>query len=331
MKQLFTLFLFAFAMNMAYTQTSMPKDNIAIPNGGMENWYNVPVNATLNYDDLGTGPTDNWISTLNSLAMIPPLAYGPGPVTVFKTTDKYAGTYAAKSVSANFPLGPVTVFIPGMIGTAVMETTGVRAILGKPCPDCKPSHFKGYYKFEPVNGDSCTAVILVSKWNTTSKKRDTIGYGKMVQRTAVSSYTEFDIPVTYTGQGVVDTMTLLVVSSAGFNVVNFMGSTGQVGSTMYVDNLTLDYPSGIQQVLMPEVSVTAYPNPASDILHIDLSKQVKDGSLEVYNVTGKLVGTYGVSQTENTIPVYSMPDGTYYFRLVSGKELVNTGSFMIKK
>ena len=271
------------------------------------------------------------MATLNSLAAVPPTAGGPGPVTVFKTTDSHSGTYAAKGVSANFPLGPVTIFIPGMIGTAVMDMVGVKALLGKPCPDCKPSHLKGYYKFEPVGGDSCAAVILLSKWNPTAKKRDTIGYGKMVQRSAVSTYTQFDIPVNYSGTGTVDTMTLLVVSSAGFNVINFMGSVGKVGNTMYVDDLTLDYPSGIQQVLMPEVNVRIYPNPASDILHIELSKAVKNGAFEVYNSAGKQVCSYGVSQTANTVPVYSLVNGTYYFRLISGKELVNTGSFVIKK
>lgn len=288
------------------------------------------VSATLNYDDIGTGPADNWLGTLNSLAAVPQIAGGPGPVTVFKTTDKHSGTYAAKAVSAVFPLGPVTIFIPGMIGTAVMDNANIRAILGKPCADWRPSHFKGYFKFEPVNGDSCSALILLSKWNSTLHKRDTIGYGKMVQRAAVSDYAQFDVPVTYKSAETVDSITLLIVSSAGFNLVNFMGSIGQVGSTMYVDDLTLDYPNGIQQVLMPEVGVTVYPNPAADVLHLILSKELKNGTVEVYNAEGKLMGNHHVSSISNTIPVNGLVTGVYYFRLMSGKDLVNTGSFVKK-
>ncbi|MCX6267931.1 MAG: PCMD domain-containing protein [Bacteroidetes bacterium] len=321
MKQLLTLVLLSLALTSAYSQTN-------VPNGDFENWY---LNPKGNYDDLGISPTDSWMATLNSLKLVPPTAGGPGPLTVFKTTDKYSGTYAAKAVSAKFQVIAVPIFIPGMIGTAVMDMGGFRALLGKPCPGCKPMRFKGYYKYEPVNGDSCTAVILLSKWNATAKKRDTIGYGKMVQRNAVSTYTQFDIPVNYTGTGVVDTMTMLVVSSAGFNVRDFMNSKGQVGSTMYVDELMLEYPEGIQQILMPEVAVTAYPNPASDILHIDLSKQVKNGLLEVYNSAGKQVGSYDLSSNGNTIPVYSLVNGVYYYRLLSGKDMLNTGTFIIKK
>ena len=331
MKKLITLVLLALAVNPAWSQSKNFNEDFKIPNGDFENWYNIVVSPTLNYDEIGTGPTDNWLGTLNSLAFVPPTAGGPGPVTVFKTTDNHSGTLAAKAVSANFPLGPVTIFIPGMIGTAVMDNANIRAILGKPCPDCKPSRFKGYYKFEPVNGDSCTVLMLLSKWNSTDKKRDTIGYGKIVERNAVSSYTQFDIPISYKSTATVDTMTLLIIASAGINLTNFTGSVGQPGTTMYVDDLTLDYPSGIQQVLMPEVAVTVYPNPASDNLHVDLSKEVKNGAMEIFNTEGKVVGSYPVAKTGNIIPVHNLVNGAYYFRLTSGKELVNTGSFVIKK
>ncbi|MCX6306170.1 MAG: PCMD domain-containing protein [Bacteroidetes bacterium] len=242
MKHLITFVLLSLAMNTVYSQSKSSTGDFVIPNAGFETWYNVVVNATLNYDEIGTGPSDNWMSTLNTLASLPFSVGGPGPVTVFKSTDSYSGTYAAKGVSNIFPLGPITIFIPGMIGTAKMDMVGVRALLGQPCAGCRPSHLKGYYKFEPVNGDSCAAVILLSKWNSSAKKRDTIGYGKFVGHNAVSTYTNFDIPIQYAGTGTVDTMTLLVVSSAGFNVINFMGSVGQVGSTMYVDELSLLYP-----------------------------------------------------------------------------------------
>ena len=271
------------------------------------------------------------MATLNSLMAVPASAGGPGPVTVFKSTDAHTGGFAAKAVSANFPLGPITIFIPGMLGTAKMDMIGVRALLGKPCPDCKPSRFKGYYKFEPVNGDSCTAVILLSKWNSSAKKRDTIGYGKMVEHSAVGTYTPFDIQINYSGTGTVDTMTMLVVSSAGFNVKNFTGSVGQPGNTMYVDDLTLDYPSGIQQVFSHEVSVVVYPNPASDLLHIDLSKDVRGGSIEIYTLEGTKISTHAVSSTTNTIPVNNLGAGSYFYRLMAGNEMLNTGTFVVNK
>ncbi len=328
MKKLFTLVLAFLATGAVMAQTKSTAVNFAIPNAGMENWYTIPV---VNYEDLGTGPTDNWLGTLNSLYALPQSAGGPGPLTIFKTTDAHSGTYAAKAVSNIFPLGPTTIFIPGMIGTAIMDNVNVRALIGRPCPDCKPTHLKGYFKFEPVNNDSCAVVLLCSRWNSTAKKRDTVGYGKFVQHTAVNSYTQFEVPVNYTGSGTVDSISLLIVSSAGFNVVNFLGSVGQVGNTMYVDDLVLDYPSGVQQVLMPEVNMKIYPNPASDVLHISLSKALRNASVEIYNVSMERIGTYSVTGSATNVGVGSLPAGSYYFRLMSGSDMMNTGSFVIAR
>lgn len=302
-----------------------------VPNGDFEAWYTVTVSPTLNYEDIGTGPTDNWTATLNSLAAVPAVAGGPGPVTVFKTNDKYSGNYAAKAVSANFPLGIINIFIPGMIGTAVMNNAAVTAVLGKPCNDCRPSKLKGYYKFEPVNGDSCIALLLLSKWNSVAKKRDTIGYGKWIQKDAVSEWSPFEVSVDYTGTGTVDSITMLVVASAGFNVLNFVGSKGQAGTTMYVDDLALEYPSGIQQNLMPEVSVKVRPNPVSDILTLQTSRNMKDATVDIFSSNGKLVASYTMSGSSQELPVYSLPNGNYHFRLMEGNASLSTGSFIINR
>ncbi len=324
MKRCFTFLMMFVFLGGVFAQTN-------VPNGDFETWYTVTVSPTLNYEDIGTGPTDNWTATLNSLAAVPAVAGGPGPVTVFKTNDKYSGNYAAKAVSANFPLGIINIFIPGMIGTAVMNNAAVTAVLGKPCNDCRPSKLKGYYKFEPVNGDSCIALLLLSKWNSVAKKRDTIGYGKWIQKEAVSEWSPFEVSVNYTGTGTVDSITMLVVASAGFNVLNFVGSKGQAGTTMYVDDLALEYPSGIQQNLMPEVSVKIWPNPVSDILTLQTSRNMKDASLEIFSTNGKLVASYSMSGSSQELPVYSLPNGNYHFRLMEGNASLSTGSFIINR
>jgi hypothetical protein len=190
----------------------------------------------------------------------------------------------------------------------------------------------GYYKSEPVNGDSVTAVILVSKWNASTHHRDTFGFGKMVEHNMVSTYTKFDIPVTYTGiSSSPDSLSILMVSSAGFSVINFMGGVGQVGSTMFVDELMLESPQGIQQALLPDVNVKTFPNPVKDILTVQLSDKVKDGTLEVYNLEGKQMGIYHLPDLANRIPVYTLINGTYYYKLKEDRHILNTGSFIILK
>ena len=233
MKRIFTLALVLMVLSGLRAQH-------LVPNGDFETWYPVPVSQTVNYEDIGSGPADNWLGTLNALAAVPAMAGGPGPVTVFKTTDKHSGNFAAKAVPVNFHLGPVTSFIPRMVGTAVLDMANIRALIGKPCAGCRPLKLKGFFKFEPVNGDSCSASILLSKWNVAAGKRDTVGFGRIVQKEAVDSWKEFEVPVNYISAGSIDSISVLVVASAGYNLSNFMECVGQPGNTMYLDDLMLE-------------------------------------------------------------------------------------------
>ncbi|MCK9204595.1 MAG: T9SS type A sorting domain-containing protein [Bacteroidales bacterium] len=327
MKKLFLLVFLAIFANTAFTQSMLP-------NGDMENWYPVIIPGTAtNYEDLGVDMTDNWLTTLNSLNAVP-APIGPGPVTVFKTDDKYSGTYAAKLVSQTFVMTPFDVFIPGMLGTATLDFQNVRAILGRSCPGWKPTKLQGYFKFEPVNGDSCAAVILLSKWNSTTLQRDTVGYGKLVTKDTVSTYTRFEVPVDYSYPSSnlsPDSITILTVSSAGFNVISFMYSIGQPGSTMYVDDLSLEYPAGIEQSLMPETSITMFPNPANETLTVTLGKTVENGILEIFDVTGKMISTMDLTGKLTVLPVYSLSNGAYFIKIKEGSRLLNTGSFIVRK
>jgi len=322
MRKIIVLILFAFISLGGFTQS--------IPNGDLENWDSLHSATTTAYWWQPSYEGINWLGTLNSLVGLGVTSGGPGPETVFRTTDAYSGTYAAKLVTGHFVFGVSTIKIPGMLGTAVMDFKGVRALLGNPCPGCKPLNIKGFYKFEPVLNDSCAVVILVSKWNNSTHKRDTIGYGKMVEHSAVSTYKPFNVALNYSGIDVPDSLTFIMISSAGFNVINFMGSQGQDGSTMYVDEVSLEYPVGIEQSLMPDVAVSIYPNPASDQINFELSERVVNGSLELFSVNGKLVRTCGLNGTKTTVPVNNLTAGTYYFKLRQDQHLLNTGSFIIK-
>lgn len=322
MRKIFALILFAFISIGGFTQS--------IPNGDLEKWDSLHSETTTAWWRQPSFVGINWLGTLNSLVGLGVTSGGPGPETVFRTTDAYSGTYAAKLVTGHLIFGISTIRIPGMLGTAVMDFKGVRALLGNPCPGCKPLHFKGFYKFEPVNGDSCAVVVVVSKWNSSTHKRDTISYGKMVEHSAVNTYTPFDIALDYTVSTVPDSLTFLMVSSAGFNVVNFMGGVGQDGSTMYVDEVSLEYPAGIVQSLMPDVGIKVYPNPASEKITVELSEKVDNGRLEVYTIEGKSVGTYNMNEVKTNISVKSLSAGTYYFKLMERNHLLNTGTFIIK-
>ncbi|MCF8227599.1 MAG: PCMD domain-containing protein [Bacteroidales bacterium] len=162
----------------------------------------------------------------------------PPPVTVTKTEDAVSGQYAAKITT----ILPEDFFMmAGTLATGKFEpdlNNPVKSLeQGIPFTS-KPTAFRGYYKYLPVDGDSCKLYALLSKWNTTAGKRDTVAWaGLPAMDEYPSEYTAFDFNFEYHLEGIdPDTLIMIMVSSAEGD--SFIGG---VGSTLYVDDLRLVY------------------------------------------------------------------------------------------
>ncbi|HNW76669.1 MAG TPA: T9SS type A sorting domain-containing protein [Bacteroidales bacterium] len=297
-----------------------------LPNGDMEAWHVVTVNDTMSYPQID-GPL--WC-TLNELVAVPAMLGGPGPLTADKTSDAHSGSWAAKLTSGSLNMYPYNILIPGMIGFTQLDIMAYTIRLGKPCPGCRPTKFTGYYKYEPVLNDSCCAILLASKWNTELRKRDTIGYCRTDFKGIISDWTYFDMNVNYYSEEAPDSLLVLLVSSAGFNMGNLMTGVGQPGSTMIVDDLNIEYPLGINQVLMPEIGVKTYPNPACENMTVELTERIPGGTFDIYSMDGRIISSQAMENTVNTVNVNGLMPGQYFYRLMSGKNIQNTGFFMIK-
>lgn len=71
---------------------------------------------------------------------------------------------------------------------------------------------------------------------------------------------------------------------------------------------------GINSVVKSQSSLTIYPNPASDILKIQLPREYINESIQIYNSLGYLVKNVEFSQS-NTIDIKGLPNGIYYLIL----------------
>ena len=322
MKRIFLFLPALFVIQLAFSQTN-------VPNGDFENWIQVS-NPPNNIPYYQPDPVGGFWSTLNELVDISPYLGGPGPLTVERTDDAYSGTYAAKMISGFFG-PPVNVFIPGMLGSTKLDIQHYTIHLGKPCPPWRPQRFKGFYKFMPVNGDSCAAVCMVTKFNITNHKRDTLGYGKQVFKDAVTAYTPFDFPIIYTNTvDLPDSITILMVSSAGFSVTNLMGGVGQVGSTMWADEVSIENPSGIDMALMPEKNISLFPNPANDKVTVQLDTYDKELQFVIYSSDGVRMSESVLRNSSASLLTSGLPNGNYFFQLMDGKHLINSGNFIIQ-
>jgi len=297
----------------------------ALVNGNFEGWFFAyhPTHALHGFWE----PQGPFFRTLNALDTI---ATPPG-LTVYRTDSVHSGNFAARVETQEIAV--MQVKIPGVVGTLQLDWVGMKAILGQPYTwNTKPTRFQGYYMSFPKANDSSAAILLLSKWNTATHKRDTLAYNRLVFHGTVSSYTLFDAPVNYINNTTMpDSITVLLLSCAGYNARYMLGSVGQVGSQAYFDDVTLTDVTGTQYLLMPEVTVKLSPVPVSDQLTVSLSGELSHGSMEIYTTTGQTVNTVPLIATTNTISVSALAAGVYFYKVLDGNSVINSGKFIVSR
>jgi Secretion system C-terminal sorting domain len=273
-------------------------------------------------------PDSSIFSTLNQLDTIPT----PPGVTVYPCDTAHSGSRSAKLVTRKIDI--MDIIIPGVIGTIKINWATLNAILGIPYPYgiTKPVRFTGYYQSFPVSNDSAGAVILLSRWNTAMHHRDTLAYNKLVFHGTVSDWTQFDVPVIYIDQTTIpDSLTLLYLSSAGFNALYMTACVGSVGSMALFDDVNLNGVNGFPLMLMPSVSVKLSPNPAKDFMNIRLGEEVANGNFEVYDSQAKFIRRYSINGNSGQVPVGDLSAGMYYYKLTVKDQMLSSGTFAVAK
>ena len=152
-------------------------------NTSFEMWTN-----TGNYEE----PSGGW-TTLNKLRDLGSL----NPVTVSKTTDSYSGTYAARLETKE--ITGFGTLIGGLLAAGIFDNNaspGQNVKLGQPYTE-RPLNFDVYYKYTSVNSDSAAFYLALTKWNSSTSSRDTIGEAFYTEYNTVSAYTQLNIPINY--------------------------------------------------------------------------------------------------------------------------------------
>jgi hypothetical protein len=223
------------------TPINEPPDDLVcqlnIAGGCFDQWESVDDG----YSNICMEPAGGYLRTLNYLTTLPTSAGGPGPLTTDSSLDSYSGKYAALLITGTFsPMGD-PIIIPGIVGTDSLDIPNATIILGKRYT-LKPVKFQGYYKYQPVGGDSGIVLVLLSKFNTVAHHRDTVAYAQQIIRNAVTTYTPIDLSLIYYNTETPDSLTLIIASSGGVNFVDLMNCKGQVGSKLWIDEIQFVMP-----------------------------------------------------------------------------------------
>lgn len=218
---------------------------------------------------------------------------------VEKTTDAYEGEYAMKLINkpnANqMSAGAMTMSpLPG-------NEFNDRFPLTK-----KVTLLAGYFKYEPVEGDTFSISIMLYKGGSP------IAYGNYSNGDTRKDYTSFKAPIRYFISQVPDSASISIwVSRDGF----------KEGSILTIDNFTLtgDF-TGISENTQPVFKCEVSPNPSQGIFNIQY-EQIRSGNttIRVYDVLGNLVKQFNhtrdVGMQGYTIDCTDLKQGIYLLKL----------------
>ena len=231
-----------------------------IPNAGFESWT-----PGFGYED-----PNSW-GTLNAASIL------GMPISVTKSTERHGGAFSAKveTMSTIDSTGQETPS-PGFmfIGSVnILQQTGV---LGTSFT-ARPDSLVGWVKCNSVNGDTSGIALQLTKWDAIALTQEQLGFGSFITTSTSTSFYRFSVPIEYVSENTPDSLSVIVISSLG---------AGQIGSAIWVDDLSLIYNTSSSVGELNGTSFDVFPNPVNDELSIS-SKTVD--KMEVYSTTGILI------------------------------------------
>ncbi len=237
----------------------------SIPNSGFETW--------LDFTDPVYSKPQSWYTADSLIAKYNMFS------TVEKDTSAHSGNYSARLTTKTINLPFIgTLDFPGILtlGHINIYPLGI----GSGIPDTlKPHHMKGFYKYAPQNDDSCMIVAFLIKFVPSKGKHDTIGIAKFIGG-GVNTWTEFKAVFNYSAiDKTPDSMNIVILSSADTSNVNS-------GSTLWVDDLSMEMVSGIEDHYSSGLKTNIYPNPATDHINLVFEEAVENAELIIFSGKG---------------------------------------------
>ena len=271
----------------------------AQPNGGFENWT-----TTFSYED-----PDGW-QTLNFLSLNSP----PNPLSAFKATgiDVHSGNYALKLTTIFINNNPASTIFHH--DTACFCFTGKINIspfsyqYGFPYTG-RPEKLEFWSKYTPIGTDIAGAFVSLLKWNGVS--HDTIADGG-ITILATSTYNLFQLNLNYRSTALPDSATIAFTPSQD-------SAAARVGSTLFVDDVSLIGWVGIDQYDINSTKVKVFPNPAKD--NITIHAQIDDAdNVQLIDASGKLQGIYKIQNYTSDINTSAFAEGIYFYEIRDKKD-----------
>ena len=76
------------------------------------------------------------------------------------------------------------------------------------------------------------------------------------------------------------------------------------------------------EIVIEDSEIVVYPNPAQEVLNIDINSTILPNEILIYDYTGKLVLSEGVSQLQTSVKIDELESGVYMMHLQFGDRII---------
>ncbi len=261
-----------------------------IPNNDFESWVSVS----------GYSSPNGW-DNLNRIT------YNSSIYTCMEGAPGYTGSsflfLATKTI-------PGRGLVPGVAVCGTLDTLTYKPVSGFVF-SARPQYLSYYMQYMPaVPTDPSSVKVLLTKWNSSLLKRDSIAYGESYYSGMAHTWVNSTTALNYYSGDYPDSA-IIVISSSDSVPQNF--------STIYIDKLEfIGTVQGIDHLSSPSDYFSIYPNPASDNITIGLNDELKKGEIKIINLLGETVFSQYISKTKTvTLNVEELTAGIYFIQLKS--------------
>ncbi|MBF9141918.1 T9SS type A sorting domain-containing protein [Hymenobacter properus] len=274
-----------------------------VPNGNLETW------PTANH-------AQNWQTTDDILQAVIGIPFATG--TTSKTTDKYAGSFAARLETKSM-LGSSA--IPGslVLGTGPLNPA-LDNLGGMPYTG-HPAALQLRYKLSGPALATDSAFAGVTLTRRANGRTEVVASGFLFLLQPAAAYTLATVPLQYASNAAPDSVYIMIASGSSSNLT--------VGTALTVDNIELTGSALASRAeTAAAASLSVFPNPSADGLFTLAAPQepaLLQAPVTVHDLTGRLVLTAPAAApgaASRTISLRGQPAGVYTVRLETPHGLI---------